>query len=89
MAGATYICGEDTRPGPRNSDCPNALHDWPLPSGYIEAQDEARWRLRHQWSNKRCPECKLYGWMPGELHEGLVRVSLVRRSPDSGREADQ
>jgi hypothetical protein len=64
MTGAVYICGGDTHPGPRDA-CPDALHDYPLPTGYIEASDEASRRLSRRWSNRRCGRCGLYGWAPG------------------------
>jgi hypothetical protein len=62
---ATYICGGDFRPGPR-SDCPNVLHDYPLPRGYVDSFEVAERRLRKRWYSKRCPDCKLYGWIPGQ-----------------------
>lgn len=61
----TYLCGGDERPGPRGTDCPNALHDHPLPSGYIAAAEEAGSRLDEGWRNPKCPDCGLYGWEPG------------------------
>lgn len=65
---AVHICGGASGTGPkRENDCPNALHDWPTPSGYIDATEEAGWRLRHQWANVKCPDCGLYGWRPGKL----------------------
>lgn len=65
MQHKTYICGGDyTRLDPR-SDCPNTLHDWPLPAGYGDASEVAAARLRARWSNRRCPDCGLYGWAPG------------------------
>jgi hypothetical protein len=61
---AVYICGGDTRPGPRGTDCPNALHDHPLPNGYVDASEEASHRLYKRWINRKCPDCGLYGWVP-------------------------
>lgn len=61
-----FLCGGDTRPGPRETDCPNRLHDYPLPSGYVDASFEATRCLNNRWSNRRCPTCHLYGWEPGE-----------------------
>lgn len=58
------ICEPDYRPGPRD-ECPNALHDHPLPSGYIAASDVAMQRLRRGWATPRCPDCGLYGWRRG------------------------
>lgn len=64
---ATYICGGRTGTGPkREADCPSPLHDWPEPTGYVDATVEADWRLRNGWSNKRCPDCGRYGWQPGK-----------------------
>lgn len=62
---AVYLCGPDYSPGPRDP-CPNSLHDYPLPSGYIAAHDMAAARLRKRWSSVRCPDCGLYGWRPGQ-----------------------
>lgn len=63
MSGATYICGDG--PTEKRSECPNALHDYPLPSAYVGASEEATRRLGSRWSNVRCPDCGLYGWRPG------------------------
>lgn len=60
-----FICGGDLRPGPRDTECPNALHDWPLPSGYVDASEVAAHRLSKGWSNRKCTQCGLHGWMPG------------------------
>ncbi len=79
MSGAVYICGGQrgtarTRDPLRDLDgCPNTLHDWPLPTGYGDAADEAGWRLRNHWRNVRCPECKRYGWIAGKLTDDHVR----------------
>lgn len=64
MAGVTYLCGGDTRPGPRE-ECPDPLHDYPLPSGYTDAAETASRRLARGWANVRCRACGLYGWRPG------------------------
>jgi hypothetical protein len=61
--GVTFICGGDESPGPRD-DCPNSVHDYPLPSGYNDAHEVAGRRLRRRWVNPRCPDCGLYGWRP-------------------------
>ena len=63
-----FICGGDFTPEPR-VECPNSLHDWPLPHGYVDASEVAASRLSRRWSNKRCPDCGLYGWVPGRLGE--------------------
>lgn len=71
-----FLCGGDMTPGPRETDCPSPLHDFPLPPGYCDAADEAGSRLNRGWTNKRCPTCKHYGWEPGRPRTGeqLVRV---------------
>lgn len=61
----TFICGGNLTSGPRDT-CPNPLHDYPLPAGYNDAHDAAQRRLRKRWTSKRCPQCGLYGWRPGE-----------------------
>ena len=63
---AVYLCGGDYRPGPRD-ECPDALHDWPLPTGYGDAAEVAASRLYRRWSNTKCPRCGLYGWRPGRI----------------------
>lgn len=60
-----FLCGGDETPGPR-ADCPNELHDWPLPAGYSDSHAVANRRLRNKWRTRKCPDCKLYGWEPGE-----------------------
>lgn len=71
-----FVCGGDMRPGSRD-ECPNAIHDWPLPSGYVDAFVSASRRLGNRWSQKRCPDCRRYGWLPGKLREGEdVQVSV-------------
>lgn len=60
--GRILLCGGDTTPGPRGTDCLSRLHDHPLPSGYNDAADEAARRIRNRWSNRRCSRCGLYGW---------------------------
>lgn len=62
---STYICGGYYSNLDDRGDCPNALHDWPLPHGYVDASEVAGSRLSQGWSNWKCPECKLYGWAPG------------------------
>lgn len=57
-----YLCGGDYTEGTR-SECPNPLHDHPLPDGYIEAGEWATRRFGKGWTQKRCPECGLYGWI--------------------------
>jgi hypothetical protein len=76
----TFICGGDDTPGDRGTECPNALHDHPLPSGYVDAAAAADRRLRSgNWRNKRCPECGTYGWegreddAPPEEVRGVVQ----------------
>lgn len=68
-----YLCGGDTRPGPRD-ECPNELHDWPLPSGYVDASEEAHRRMRKRWTQKRCPDCGIYGWPTPPSGYDAVRV---------------
>lgn len=62
---AIYICGGDFGRLESRGDCPNMLHDWPLPAGYVDASEVAAARIAAQWSNRRCPNCGLYGWAPG------------------------
>lgn len=48
----------------RKTECPNILHDWPLPTGYVAASMTADARLANGWNNVKCQECGLYGWIP-------------------------
>lgn len=74
----TFICGGDYgRLDPR-SECPNVLHDWPLPAGYVDASEVAAARLRNRWGNKKCSECGLYGWTPGRQTESCNPVRVPR-----------
>ena len=61
--GKVFLCGGDMSPGPRD-DCPDPVHDFPLPSGYSDAHEVAERRLRKRWRNVRCRTCQLYGWEP-------------------------
>lgn len=71
---AIYICGGDTHHLDDREPCPDPLHDWPLPIGYVDASNMAESRLSHGWSNKRCRKCGLYGWTPGQM-KGLAAES--------------
>lgn len=62
-----YVCGGDFRPGPRDT-CPDPVHDWPLPRGYVDADEVASARLSRRWTNARCERCGLYGWRPGRIN---------------------
>lgn len=75
-----YLCGSDYANLDRRSECPSTLHDWPLPNGYVDAGEVASARLRHRWSNKRCPECSLYGWIPGTKHESTNPVHVTMKA---------
>lgn len=57
------ICGGDIRPGPRD-ECPDPLHDHPLPRGYVDRSDAAADRLYKKWRSVKCKRCGLYGWVP-------------------------
>lgn len=59
------ICGGDLRSGPRDA-CPNVLHDFPLPEGYVDEGEAAGLRIRNRWTCSECPDCGLYGWRPGD-----------------------
>lgn len=59
-----FICGGDYTNLQAREDCPDSLHDWPLPDGYVEASEVAAARLRERWSNRKCRRCGLYGWAP-------------------------
>lgn len=61
---SVFLCGGDYRPGPRDA-CPNRVHDYPLPAGYVDAATVADSRIARGWHNVRCPDCDLYGWRPG------------------------
>lgn len=67
---AIYICGGDFRPGPRDA-CPDPVHDWPEPAGYVDSFEVANSRLSRRWSNVRCPQCGLYGWRPGRIDAAM------------------
>lgn len=60
----TFICGGDYDRLEDRAECPNTLHDWPLPAGYNTAHDVALSRINQGWRQKRCPDCGLYGWPP-------------------------
>ena len=82
-ANAVSICGGDYRPAPR-SECPDSLHDWPLPAGYGDADEVAQRRLRNGWRQVRCPRCGLYGWRSGRTHsEGDTFVPAVEQGDET------
>ena len=76
-----YVCGGQTGTGgARETSCSSTLHDWPLPSGYVDAVEEAHWRLRNGWANSRCFECATYGWRPGKVtskHQAIVAEGAI------------
>lgn len=73
-----YICGGDMRPGPRETDCPDPLHDFPLPSAYVDASEEAASRLSRGWGNPCCGRCGRHGWTPGRPRKGEELPARVR-----------
>jgi hypothetical protein len=79
---AIYLCGGDLRPGPRGTECPDPLHDYPLPAGYVDASEEAASRLGRGWGNPRCGRCGLHGWTPGRPRTGEQLPTPVR--PEGG-----
>ena len=82
MTGATFICGGDESPGPRDP-CPDTLHDYPLPVGYVDRSEVAHRRLYKRWRNVRCRQCGLYGWVPplGDTTEP-VKPPTTEPQPD-------
>lgn len=62
-APAVYICGGDETPGAR-ADCADAVHDHPLPNGYVDASTVAMRRLNTGWRNPMCKTCGIHGWVP-------------------------
>lgn len=48
----------------RGTECPNALHDHPLPPAYLAAHFEADERLAAGWDNRECSDCNQFGWEP-------------------------
>lgn len=73
------ICGDG--PPEVRSDCPNPLHDWPLPPGYVAASCAAEARLRARWSNLKCADCGLYGWVPSLKTTDSCRAIHVPYQP--------
>lgn len=57
-------------------DCPNPLHDWPLPESYLGAHAAAEARLKAKWDNRKCPDCGLYGWVEGDHKPGTRPVQV-------------
>ncbi len=74
---AIYLCGIDYGRLQIRGDCPNTLHDYPLPAGYVEASDVASARLRARWKNQKCPACGLYGWSPSATRPETTRPVRV------------
>lgn len=61
-----YVCGGDFRPGPRG-ECPDAVHDYPEPIGYVDFFEVAGSRLHRGWLNVQCKQCGLFGWIAGRI----------------------
>lgn len=57
-----HLCMIDYDTLEDRGDCPNALHDWPLPDAYVAAHEVAMSRISQGWRQKKCPKCGLYGW---------------------------
>lgn len=76
-----FICGGDYGRLQARGDCPDPLHDWPLPEGYVDASEVAAARLRGRWSNRKCRRCGLHGWAPGRQNPSTnpVHVPLVAK----------
>lgn len=68
----------------RDSDCPDPLHEHPLPSGYVAAANEADRRLYRGWKNLKCRRCGLYGWAPGRplADESPAAAPAARQADD-------
>lgn len=68
-----FVCGGNETPGPRDA-CPDALHDHPLPDGYVESFEVSRLRVSRKWAQKKCRRCGRYGWVPPlERNRSAVR----------------
>lgn len=83
---AMYLCGGDFNNLDPRSECPNVLHDWPLPRGYVDASEVAGARIAAGWSNRRCPDCGLYGWAPGAKRGASTNPIQVQRSTPQRKE---
>ena len=70
------ICGGQLSNLQQRDPCPNTLHDWPLPEGYVDCHEVAMARIRHRWNNRKCPDCGIYGWIPGRRHESTNAVKV-------------
>lgn len=77
-----FLCGGDVERKAPREDCPDILHDWPLPAGYGEAHEEAKARIGRGWSQARCPACGLYGWRPGRMKPHDIRVPAPDHAPE-------
>ena len=56
----TYLCSPNYDELEERVACPNRLHDWPLPAGYVTAGEVALSRVSQGWRQRRCPDCGLY-----------------------------
>jgi hypothetical protein len=82
---AIYICGDDYGRLQKREDCPDSVHDWPLPDGYGACFAVAEARVAARWSNKRCPACGLYGWIPSLKRPETTNPVHVPHNPTQGR----
>lgn len=77
-----FVCGGNYERLQARSGCPNVLHDFPLPDGYVEASEVADARLRARWRNPRCADCGLYGWVPSAATPPSTHPVRVTLEPD-------
>lgn len=63
---AIYLCGTGETPLAPRDECPNSLHDHPLPKNMLDEMVVAEERLETGWENPTCPDCKMGGWVPPE-----------------------
>lgn len=76
MTDTIYLCGGETGTAVhRSTDCPNAVHDYPLLNGYTDAAREATKCFNHGWHDVCCPDCGIYGWCPGRSTYRLKPVT--------------
>lgn len=44
--------------------CNNDLHRYSMSGRYLQDHAMAESRFREGWKNKRCPDCRIFGWEP-------------------------
>lgn len=81
-----HLCVIDFDTLEDRGDCPNALHDWPLPDDLVANHEVAWSRIAQGWSQRQCSDCGLYGWPdPPKPMRGKAKNPVRVPNPNRGQ----